>query len=175
MIWPATNSSVLPHCSHHFRWDWFELILARVPRPVIKISSLTTGNAHSDPLKHKHQFRHTLLRRSFTPDIGNFFFFCFVLFLWRPSVLFHSFAFTSTPPPSLSLSPCLSPSTSSPRPLFLTTGHYELPALTPGNYGNSFSLDYWRTVAQRVPSGDFIIIIRCACERGGAPVHELIQ
>lgn len=168
-MWPATNSSVPPRCSHHFRWDWFEVILVRVPRPVIKISSLTTGDAHSDGLKHKHQFRHTLLRRSFTPDIGNFFYCCISLASDCPL----SFLCLHFHPLSLSLS--LSSSTSSPRPLFLTTGHYELPALTPGNYGNSFSLDYWRTVAQRVPSGDFIIVIRCACERGGAPAHALIQ
>lgn len=97
----------------------------------------------------------------------------FFLFLHFSSILhpFHSFAFTSIS----ALSPSLSSATSSPHPLFLSTGHYELPALTPGNYGNSFSLDYWRTLAGRVPSGDFITIIRCARTYGHVQVHTLIQ
>lgn len=67
----------------------------------------------------------------------------------RQSPPFHSFTFTSIPALWLSLSLF----TASPHPLFFTTGHYELLALTPGNYGNSFSLDYRRTVAVESPVG----------------------
>lgn len=136
IIWPETNSLALPHGSHPFRWDWLEPILI-LAYSKDSLSLLTTCNTHSDPLKHKHQYRHTLLNWSLTTDR----FFCCCCFIsLASSTPFHSFA------SAFNLS--LSPSTFSPRLLFLTTGHYELPALTPGNYGNSFLLDYRRPVGR---------------------------
>lgn len=141
MIWPDTNSLAPPHCSpHHFSRDWFELILVRVPELIIKIldSQQVTHTAQTSIQTHTAELIvHT-----------RYLFGFFVSFPWRSPPLYFQPA---------------SPSTSTLHPLFFTTGRYELPARTPGNYGNSFSLDYWMTVAGRVPSGDFIIIIRSAC------------
>lgn len=155
MIWPDTNSSSPLHCSHHFNGDRSEVCSG--PLAYYKDSASPHATQWASQAKASIQTRMAKLIIHTRNQV-----FCVL-----PPV-----SFLQPPPPFPFLRLHFRPCSLSPHPLFLTTGHYELPTLAPGNYGNSFSLDYWRTVAERSPSGGSIIIIRCEHELERERAHS---
>lgn len=128
MIWPEPNSLAPPCCSYHFKWRSIWRSSSLLHR--FSVSARRVQRPQRASRAQTSIQTHTVKLIIHTRYQGVF---CFI---------------------SLASSTTFIPSPLSRHLLFFTAGRYELPARTPGNYGNSFSLNYWRTVAGETPDGE---------------------
>lgn len=128
MIWPEPNSLAPPCCSYHFKWRLIWRSSSLLHR--FSVSARRVQRPQRASRAQTSIQTHTVKLIIHTRYQGVF---CFI---------------------SLASSTTFIPSPLSRHLLFFTAGRYELPARTPGNYGNSFSLNYSRTVAGETPDGE---------------------